>query len=64
MERNKTVPLKATMEVDPQVLPYTTNTLVVTATSSRGDTSQAQAHISITPRVSTYSRPTWSKYLV
>lgn len=48
--RNESVVLTVTMFVDPSVLPYTTNTLVVTAISNRGDTSHTQAHLSVVPK--------------
>ncbi|XP_071526752.1 von Willebrand factor A domain-containing protein 7-like [Panulirus ornatus] len=58
LERKKTAPLSATVEVSPRALPYSTNTLVVTATSNRGDTSQALAHISVTSRDTDRVAPT------
>lgn len=55
--RNESVVLTVTMFVDPSVLPYTTNTLVVTAISNRGDTSHTQAHLSVVPKVCPINPP-------
>lgn len=49
--RNETATVMATVYVDPQTPPRTTNSLVVSAASPRGDTSHASAHISVSPRV-------------
>lgn len=49
--RNETATVQATLYIDPQTLPRTTNSLVVSAISTRGDTSHARAHISVTPFV-------------
>lgn len=55
--RNESVVLIVAMFVDPSVLPYTTNTLVVTAISNRGDTSHTQAHLSVVPKVCPINLP-------
>ncbi|KAG7162132.1 von Willebrand factor A domain-containing protein 7-like 2 [Homarus americanus] len=46
--RNETMTLKVTMVIDPQALPHTTNSLIVTATSTHGHTALAHAHLSVT----------------
>ncbi|XP_047477138.1 von Willebrand factor A domain-containing protein 7-like isoform X2 [Penaeus chinensis] len=48
--RNESVVLTVTMVMASSALPYTTNTLIVTAISNRGDTSHTQAHLSVVPK--------------
>ncbi|XP_042871201.1 von Willebrand factor A domain-containing protein 7-like [Penaeus japonicus] len=60
--RNESVILTVTMVVAPSARPYTTNTLVVTAISNRGDTSHTQAHLSVVPKVTSHSRPVTSGF--
>ncbi|XP_045122462.1 von Willebrand factor A domain-containing protein 7-like isoform X2 [Portunus trituberculatus] len=56
--RNETATVQVTLYIDPQTLPRTTNSLVVSASSTRGDISHARAHISITPLVIDRTPPT------
>ncbi|KAG0715875.1 von Willebrand factor A domain-containing protein 7 [Chionoecetes opilio] len=56
--RNETATVVANVYVDPQTPPRTTNSLVVSASSPRGDTSHARAHISVTPRAGDNFSPT------
>ncbi|XP_050733109.1 von Willebrand factor A domain-containing protein 7-like isoform X1 [Eriocheir sinensis] len=56
--QNETATVVATVFVDPQSPPRTTNSLVVSAFSPRGDTSHARAHVSITRRDVNSNAPT------
>ncbi|XP_069169792.1 von Willebrand factor A domain-containing protein 7 [Procambarus clarkii] len=55
--RNETATLGVKMTLDQQVPPHTTNSLVVTATSTQGHTSQALAHVSVTPKFTDITAP-------
>nr|XP_053638482.1 von Willebrand factor A domain-containing protein 7-like isoform X1 [Cherax quadricarinatus] len=46
--RNETTVVSVRLEINSQVSPHTTNSLLVTATSTQGDTSHTHAHVSVT----------------